>query len=320
VNVTHGDLKRNSPRLNTSAGCRSSPVAGWQRSRKGHLSPSTRRWRRETLAELSAVTSWRGCDSIGTGGWRLKIRAIAALAGGEGSGAEGQIVDLRQVWAQITDPRDRRGRRHSVVVILALVQAAVVSGATTFAAIRHWIGAVPQHVLAGVDTRRDPRTGLYQAPHPDTVCRVLEQVNAAEVDAAYARYRAAQLSDLYDDPSELVPMTVDGKTQRGAGHGEIRARHRLGVMLAADAITVAQLDVSCNSNEISAFIPLLDQIPLSDERGDQCRRDVHPACACHMPVPARRVLRPTRGRQPGGPVRPARRARLAGRPDRLDHL
>jgi hypothetical protein len=152
------------------------------------------------------------------------------------------------VWAQITDPRDRRGRRHSLV-ILALVQAAVVSGATTFAAIRYWIGAVPQHVLAGVDARRDPRTGLYQAPHPDTVCRVLEQVNAAEVDAAYARYRAAQLSDLYADPSELVPMTADGKTQRGAGHGEIRARHRLGVMLAADAITVAQLDVSCKSNE-----------------------------------------------------------------------
>jgi hypothetical protein len=51
--------------------------------------------------------------------------------------------DLRAAWAQIEDPRDARGRRHSLVVILSLVQAAVVSGAIGFAAIRHWIGAAP---------------------------------------------------------------------------------------------------------------------------------------------------------------------------------
>lgn len=189
------------------------------------------------------------------------VSAIAAtLMEGEEPGAGGSAVDLRQVWAQITDPRDRRGRRHSLVVILALVQAAVVSGATTFAAIKHWAGAVPQHVLAGVGARQDPRTGLYQAPHPDTVCRVLERVDAAEVDAAYARHRSAQLAGVHD-VGELIPMTVDGKTQRGTAEGRRRARHRMGVMLAEDGITVAQLDVDGKSNEITAFIPLLDQIP-----------------------------------------------------------
>lgn len=39
------------------------------------------------------------------------------------------------------------------------------------------------------------------------------------------------------------------------------AQHRLSVMLAADAITVAQLDVNGKSNEITAFIPLLEQVP-----------------------------------------------------------
>jgi hypothetical protein len=37
------------------------------------------------------------------------------------------------------------------LVILSLVQAAVVSGAIGFAAIRHWIGAAPQGVLADID-------------------------------------------------------------------------------------------------------------------------------------------------------------------------
>lgn len=200
------------------------------------------------------------------------VSAIAAVLarsqGREELGAQTQVVDLREVWAQVTDPRDRRGRRHSLVVILALVQAAVVqaavvSGATTFAAIRHWIGAAPQHVLADVGARRSPRTGRCQAPHPDTVCRVLERLDTAEVDAAYARYRAARLPELYDDPDELVPVTVDGKSQRGTTDGKRgrRARHRLGAMLADDGITLAQLDVDGKSNEIAAFVPLLDQIP-----------------------------------------------------------
>jgi hypothetical protein len=97
-------------------------------------------------------------------------------------------------------------------------------------------------------------------PHPDTISKVLERVDAAEVDAAYARYRSAQPADLYDD-DELIAMTVDGKTQRGTKDGDVRARHRLGVMLAEDAITVAQMQVDGKSNEISAFTPLLDQIP-----------------------------------------------------------
>jgi len=196
------------------------------------------------------------------------VSAIAAVLTEQGSPGPGvPVADLRQVWAQINDPRDRRGRRHSLVVILALVQAAVVSGATGFAAIRHWIGAAPQQVLADVGARQSRRSGEYQAPHPDTVCRVLERVDPAEVDAAYARYRAAQLADLYDSGAgeagdgELVAVTVDGKSQRGTADGEQPARHRLGAMLAEDGITLAQVDVDGKSNEITAFVPLLDQLP-----------------------------------------------------------
>ncbi|MEU7002686.1 hypothetical protein [Nonomuraea sp. NPDC046570] len=36
-------------------------------------------------------------------------------------GAGVDMSDLRQVWAQIPDPRDPRGRRHPLAVILGLV-------------------------------------------------------------------------------------------------------------------------------------------------------------------------------------------------------
>jgi hypothetical protein len=92
------------------------------------------------------------------------------------------------------------------------------------------------------------------------VHRALERLDPAEVDAAYARYRAAQLPDLYDTPGELIPITVDGKSQSGTAGGEHKARHWLRAMLADDAVTLAQLDLEGKSKEIAAFIPLLDQI------------------------------------------------------------
>jgi hypothetical protein len=67
-----------------------------------------------------------------------------------------------------------------------------------------------------------------------------------------------RLAELYD-AGELIAMTVDGKTQRGTAHGDVRAQHRMGAMLADDALMVAQLDVDGKSNEINAFAPLLDQ-------------------------------------------------------------
>ncbi|MFG2243730.1 ISAs1 family transposase [Spirillospora sp. NPDC048823] len=176
---------------------------------------------------------------------------------GKGGGAAGD--DLLQVWAQIPDPRDRRGRRHSLTVMFALVQAAIMSGAATWAAVGHWIAVAPEQVLHSVGARRNARTGVLEAPHPDTVYRTLTKVDPAQVDAAYARYRAAQVPALHGD-DELIGLTVDGKSQRGTATGDGRARHRLGAMLAADAVTLAQLDVDGKSNEITAFVPLLDQI------------------------------------------------------------
>ena len=197
------------------------------------------------------------------------LSSVFTVTCGAGAGEPGECpdgpdggagkIDLRQVWAQIPDPRDRRGRRHSLEVMFALVQAAIVSGATTFAAVRHWIAAAPEQVLESVGARRNARTGRLEAPHPDTVCRTLAKVDPAQVDAAYARYRAAQVPDLYD-ADDLIGVTVDGKSQRGTAAGDVRARHRLGAMLAADAVTLAQMDVDGKTNEISAFIPLLDQI------------------------------------------------------------
>jgi hypothetical protein len=94
---------------------------------------------------------------------------------------------LRLAWEQIPDPRAARGRRHPLVAVLSLVQAAIVAGQTSWEAILHWIDVASQTTLEEVGAWRHPRTGQYVAPHPDTVAGLLERLDMSKVDACGAR-------------------------------------------------------------------------------------------------------------------------------------
>lgn len=187
------------------------------------------------------------------------VSTILSLVTDSDDSGEVGPMEWREVYATVTDPRDRRGRRHSLASVLMLVQSAIVSGATTFAAIRHWITNASQDALADCDVRQD-RAGRYRAPHPTTVIRLLSSVNAGEVDLACARHRAAQLTGAGTGAGDLPGLAVDGKSSRGTAHAGSNALHRLGAFLHQDAIMVATCDVDGKTNEINAFAALLDQI------------------------------------------------------------
>ena len=62
---------------------------------------------------------------------------------------------------QVSDPRDRRGIRHSLAYVLALAIAAVACGETTLTAIADWATVTArtnQGLLAALGGRRDRRT------------------------------------------------------------------------------------------------------------------------------------------------------------------
>jgi len=54
-----------------------------------------------------------------------------------------QCRDLLGYLATITDPRQRRGRRHTLATILAVAAAAVLAGARSLAAIGEWVADPP---------------------------------------------------------------------------------------------------------------------------------------------------------------------------------
>jgi hypothetical protein len=88
-------------------------------------------------------------------------------------------ADLLASFAELPDPRRRRGVRHEVQAILAIAAAAVVAGARSFTAIGEWADEAPQQVLAALGARLDPDTGAHVAPHEATLRRTIQAFDLA---------------------------------------------------------------------------------------------------------------------------------------------
>jgi DDE_Tnp_1-associated len=101
------------------------------------------------------------------------IRPVLAQPSGISPLQPGECPDLLERLAQVPDPRDRRGRRHSLVAVLAVATAAVLAGARSLTAITEWATDAPPLVLATLGVRRDPLTGSYHVPGETTLRRVL---------------------------------------------------------------------------------------------------------------------------------------------------
>lgn len=145
---------------------------------------------------------------------------------------------------QVPDRRAKRGRRHALVVILALTACAtLVVGGDSIAAIWQWAARAPQAKLARIGARYDPLTGRYLVPSERTFRRVLADLNADALDAATCGHvadlargtvpapeipatpgpaereqrRAAQRAAEHPAPEGLLPAAaLDGKALTGA--------------------------------------------------------------------------------------------------------
>jgi DDE_Tnp_1-associated len=135
--------------------------------------------------------------------------------------APDQCRDLLGYLAQITDPRQRRGRRHALGAVLAVAVAAVLAGAKSLVAIGEWAADAPPPVLAALGVRRDPLRRVWRPPGEATVRRVLARVDPDALDLIIGRWLADQQPPPpATRPPPPTPMAwrravaVDGKTLR----------------------------------------------------------------------------------------------------------
>jgi predicted transposase YbfD/YdcC len=172
---------------------------------------------------------------------------LAGLAERElGSAADSVEAESALVarLSKVPDLRQRRGRRHPLVVVLALAACAtLVVGGDSVTAIWQWAARASQDKLARLKARRNPLTGRFLVPSERTFRRVLAKLDADALDAALGGWtadvargvvpapvvattpgppereqrRAARRTFEHPAPDGLLPaVAVDGKALRGA--------------------------------------------------------------------------------------------------------
>ena len=222
------------------------------------------------------VLSATGNRSAGSGGVPLQrvpggevVEVVAALVTVAAGIRERSGAGLLACFAAVPDPRDPRGRRHSLASILGLCTAAVLAGEVDLVGITAWITAAPQDLLAAMGLRRNG-FGRHVAPHPDTVERVFAALAAQGLaDQVGAHLLAGHLAarpvpavgpglDPWAGAPVLRPgLAVDGKAVRGAVAVDGTIPYLLAAATHADTVVVAERAIGPKSNEVPQFQPLL---------------------------------------------------------------
>jgi hypothetical protein len=83
------------------------------------------------------------------------VEVIATLVSVAAGVQERSGAGLLECFAAVPDPRDPRGRRHSLASILGLCTAAVLTGEVDLVGITAWVAAAPQSLLAAMGVRRN---------------------------------------------------------------------------------------------------------------------------------------------------------------------
>jgi DDE_Tnp_1-associated len=118
--------------------------------------------------------------------------------------AAGELPGLLAVLGRVAGPRQRRGVRHRLAVILGLAVCAVLAGARSFTAIAGWAADADAETLA--------RLGAAGAvPSESTFRRTLQRLDADGFDDLAGQWAQRHTAP---GPGSRRVVAVDGKTLR----------------------------------------------------------------------------------------------------------
>lgn len=198
---------------------------------------------------------------------------------------------LLACWSQVSDPRGRKGRRHSLAAMLTAVATALLCGNRGYKAITEWLHDLPVDAWHWMGyTRRLPRQDCFR--------NLLMRLDPAAFEAVLSRWIQQGLGlELTDQ--DLAAVSIDGKTLCGTLRPHQRAVHLLAAVDHRTGCVLSQCRVDEKTNEHKAALELLKTIVLKGRLivGDAmfCQRDV-----CEQIVAAGGdFLFPVKENQPG---------------------
>lgn len=156
---------------------------------------------------------------------------------------------LLEVLAAVPDPRDPRGLRYPMGLLLAIAVLATAAGMRGFAGYATWARTAPADLLADLGLRKSYR------PSDKTFRRVLSLIDPADLDRRLGGYFTAVA--LADTDTPLVAVAIDGKTLRLARRMGATAAHLVSAFTHHAHLVIGQLAVSDKTNEIPTVRTLL---------------------------------------------------------------
>lgn len=170
--------------------------------------------------------------------------------------AEGIVFDiskLMEYFEEVSDQRQRRGRRYSLSFLLSVIILAKLCGQNKPSAIAEWVKLREKQLVSAFNRARQT------VPSLNTIRRTLtETVEATELASVFNRF----LHQAYGGHQSIL-VTLDGKTLRGTiPKGESNGVHLLAAYLPEEGIVLMQVAVDSKESEVTAAPRILTALDL----------------------------------------------------------
>jgi predicted transposase YbfD/YdcC len=165
-------------------------------------------------------------------------------------------------FADLPDPRREQGRIHRLDEIVFIATCAVLCGADTWVQIADY----GRSKLVWLATFLELPGGI---PSHDTFRRTFCLIDPTAFQSRFSSWMAALmartgLTPIAPAPSELKPIAIDGKAQRGSARRTVgrSALHIVSAWAVENRLTLGQVATDAKSNEITAIPGLLELLDL----------------------------------------------------------
>jgi predicted transposase YbfD/YdcC len=173
-------------------------------------------------------------------------------------GGAGKVPGLLAVLAPVPDPRRLRGRRFSLVFVLAVAAACTLAGARTFREVGDQAADLPQDVLRALGGRVHPLRRRVIAPSETRIRTLVHAVSAEVLDEVLGGW-LRDLADAGRLDGLLTAIAIDGKWLRGVAGGQVKL---FAAMLQEEKVIIGQHRVPDETTETTQVRELLDGVDL----------------------------------------------------------
>lgn len=171
------------------------------------------------------------------------------------------ISSLLEMLAGVKESRGLRGRVYGLVFMLAASLIAILAGASNFWQIADHIDDFPPSLMRKLGARWCYFRNGFRRPSEKTVRLVLSGIDAGQFDTvtgAWLRERAKPETD------GTMTVAIDGKVLRGAWTDENEKFTLFSAMIHGIGVTIAQVQVPADTNEITQVEDLLNTLPVHE--------------------------------------------------------